>query len=419
LDDLSVYCLIAKLWGENLPLTLIISKTKLDWKHVKGPVEYIELGNGWVLLRFSTVADKDYVWFNRPWFVKGLNFVLSAWVPFFDPYSAIIDRIDQWVRISRLPWEFWVEPTLISLLKPIGEVIRIDQNTLLRKKGRFARVCVNVDVTKPLPGTLSIPTPKATLHIPITYEGLHEVCALCGGSDHLLELCPRLPAAPKIEVVVEKFEAHGLSDTPSSADPPSQAESSEKWIRISPKKRGRSFPSSAQKNSSPLGIRLAEPRIVSASPPAPAAPKLADPGMKDKGKAILLPESLLQPAASQDGLPAPVGPCSPKSGPILKSIAPPLTVAPSVTSLPNPPSPAPAVLPVASPTSPLQATEIFSSPSSASPSIHPDGEDLMEQDGDEDLFLDLEDLNEPAISTDSAKKRKFEEGEECSSHSVV
>jgi len=221
--------LLAKLWGESLPIPLIISKTTLEWKHVKGPVKYIELGNGWVLLRFSNVADKDYVWFNMPWFVKGLNFILSALVP---SYSALIARIDQWVHISRLPWEFWVE-YLTNLLKPIGDVIRIDHNTLLRNNDRFARVCVNIDVTKPLPGTLSTPTPKTQLKIPITYGVLHEVCALCGGSDHLLELYPHLPVAPKIEAVVEKFQAYGLSDIPSSSDTNLQADSSEKWIKIS------------------------------------------------------------------------------------------------------------------------------------------------------------------------------------------
>ena len=131
-------CLLAKLWGEAIHVPLIISKTKLDQKQVKGLVEYIDLGNGWKLLRFATVADKDYVWFNRPWFVQGLNFVLSAWMPYFDPYSALIGRIDQWVRISHLLWEFWIEQTLTNLLKPIGDVIRTDHNTLLCKKGRFA-----------------------------------------------------------------------------------------------------------------------------------------------------------------------------------------------------------------------------------------------------------------------------------------
>ena len=91
--------------------------------------------------------------------------------------------------------------------------------------------------------TLNIPTPHYLLPIPITYAGLHEVSALCGASDHLLELYPRLPVTPKIEVVVEKFQAHGISDIPSSSSAPWD-EAAGNWIRISPKKRGRSFPPS-------------------------------------------------------------------------------------------------------------------------------------------------------------------------------
>ena len=94
MSELSIFCSLAKLWGDSVPLPLIISKTKLDWKHVKGPVDYIDLGNGWFLLKFSTVADRDYVWINRPWFVKGLNLVLSSWIPFCDSYTSSITHID-------------------------------------------------------------------------------------------------------------------------------------------------------------------------------------------------------------------------------------------------------------------------------------------------------------------------------------
>jgi len=137
MDVLSTLCLLAKIWGETVPILLIISNIKLDWKHIKGLVEYIELGNGWVLLKFTTVADREYVWVKHLWFVEGLNFVLSVWVPFFTP-----------------------------ILEPIGIAIKIDHNTLLRKKGRFARVCLNINITKLLPGTLTIPTPKCQLSIP-------------------------------------------------------------------------------------------------------------------------------------------------------------------------------------------------------------------------------------------------------------
>lgn len=36
-----------------------------------------------MLFRFASVSDKNYVWINRPWFVKVLNFVLTPWIPYF------------------------------------------------------------------------------------------------------------------------------------------------------------------------------------------------------------------------------------------------------------------------------------------------------------------------------------------------
>ena len=43
----------------------------------------------------------------------------------------------------------------------------------------------------------------------------------------------------------------------------------------------------------------------------------------------------------------------------------------------------------------------------------------MDQDGEDDFFLELDDLDEPVMSTESSKKRKLEEGEEFSSHPSV
>ena len=91
------------------------------------------------------------------------------------------------MRIPRLPWEFWDQETLTQLLKHVGKVVRVDHLTLLSQKGKFARVCLNIDISKPLPGTLTIPTRNRDLVIPLIYEGLHEVCALCGSNFHSLE----------------------------------------------------------------------------------------------------------------------------------------------------------------------------------------------------------------------------------------
>jgi len=106
MEKLMVCCLLGKIWGEPLPLPPTIHKTKADWKFLKGQVEYVDAGNNWILLRFSCVEDKMLVYDNRPWHVSGLNFMIDKWVPFFYPYSTSIGRIDQWVRVPRLLWEF-------------------------------------------------------------------------------------------------------------------------------------------------------------------------------------------------------------------------------------------------------------------------------------------------------------------------
>ena len=104
---MSSLCLLGKPWGDPIPLAIVMSKTRKDWGFIKGQLDYLELGNGWLLFRFSNMQDITLVWNGRPWHVSGLNLVLRRWEPFFDPYSATIQRIDQWVKITRLPLELW------------------------------------------------------------------------------------------------------------------------------------------------------------------------------------------------------------------------------------------------------------------------------------------------------------------------
>ena len=140
---------------------------------MKGQINYVDLWNEWVLIRFANNQDRELVFGQRPYFVNGLNLVLIPWIPLFDPYSTQITRIDQWVRIPRLPWELWETDYLSVILQHVGSVVRLDQNTLLRLKGKFARVCVNIDITEPLPGSITVQRLGGSVCVPIIYEGLH------------------------------------------------------------------------------------------------------------------------------------------------------------------------------------------------------------------------------------------------------
>ena len=84
----------------------------------------------------------------------------------------------------------------------------------------------------------------------------------------MLDLYPSLPTPPKMKVMVEKFRAHGLNDPPAVAAHSDSTGLGGKWIRISPKKRGRTFSASHLNpdfKPSPAGIRIVEP--VAEAPP--------------------------------------------------------------------------------------------------------------------------------------------------------
>lgn len=65
----------------------------------------------------------------------------------------------------------------------------------------------------------------------LSYEGVHEVCPLCGAKDYSLVSCPKKPKNT-MELVVAQFEASNLDHSniaPSSSD----------WIHVRPQRRAR------------------------------------------------------------------------------------------------------------------------------------------------------------------------------------
>lgn len=120
LGKLSNTCLFAKMVKDPLDLRTIISRTKADWKMVRGDVEYLEglkLGNQWILLKFANFADKGLVWEERPWHVQGELPVLQPWRRFFDPFLEEIKNVNLWICIPRFPSELLNAQSIASLFE--------------------------------------------------------------------------------------------------------------------------------------------------------------------------------------------------------------------------------------------------------------------------------------------------------------
>ena len=72
------------------------------------------------------------------------------------------------------------EKFLWRLGSTLGEMLKIDKVTTIQSRGKFARICVELDLDKPL-------QPKAIVReylLNMQYEGLHVVFFKCGRYGH-------------------------------------------------------------------------------------------------------------------------------------------------------------------------------------------------------------------------------------------
>ena len=107
-----------------------------------------------------------------------------------------VSTIAVWIRLNELPIEYYEVEVLQQLGNSIGKVLRIDTHTVAETRGRFARLCVQVDINKPLVTTILV----GGMNQSVNYEGIHKLCFTCGRIGHRKEACPyaiREPSSPK------------------------------------------------------------------------------------------------------------------------------------------------------------------------------------------------------------------------------
>ena len=67
-----------------------------------------------------------------------------------------MSSVTVWVRLNQLPIEYYNVEALLQIGRLIGNVLRIDTHTAEESRARFARLCVQIDVDKPLITTFLI-----------------------------------------------------------------------------------------------------------------------------------------------------------------------------------------------------------------------------------------------------------------------
>nr|XP_011470766.1 PREDICTED: uncharacterized protein LOC105353385 isoform X1 [Fragaria vesca subsp. vesca]XP_011470767.1 PREDICTED: uncharacterized protein LOC105353385 isoform X1 [Fragaria vesca subsp. vesca] len=117
---------------------------------VKGGWQLIDLPNDFYIVKFNLEEDMNTALCDGPWILAGQTLIVRKWKHDFDPMNERIGNMALWVRIVGLPVKYFKKFTLDKIGKIFGDVVKVDQLTLGQSRGKFARICVEVDLSKPL-----------------------------------------------------------------------------------------------------------------------------------------------------------------------------------------------------------------------------------------------------------------------------
>lgn len=105
--------------------------------------------------------------------------------PNFRTEKVEIHSMPVWVMFPILPVEYYTERWLKNAGNYIGRTIKVDIATLLALQGKFARVCMKVDLNKSLVAGYRMRREYYRLQ----YEGLQDLCFGCGRYEYRNASC--------------------------------------------------------------------------------------------------------------------------------------------------------------------------------------------------------------------------------------
>ncbi|XP_011048782.1 PREDICTED: uncharacterized protein LOC105142718 [Populus euphratica] len=149
--------LIIKVMGKRIGYNYLLKRLQTLCR-IQGDINLVDLGNDFFLAMFSNSDDRDYALFGGPWILPDLA------MEYYD--TSVLWRIGD----------------------HIGKTLKVDRTSSVGTRGNCARICVEVDLTKPVLSKFKL---RRTVRR-VVYEGLHLICSQCGTYTHKKEICPHV-----------------------------------------------------------------------------------------------------------------------------------------------------------------------------------------------------------------------------------
>ncbi|WOL20218.1 hypothetical protein Cni_G29022 [Canna indica] len=151
--------------------------------------------SGVFVFRFRDRISCSNVLTGGPFSLRGNVIRLIPWRPLFRPWYGPFLLAPIWERLLGLPLEIWNVDSVSLFAASLGKVLAIDQRSFSFERGRYIRVCIEIDLSLVLRQGLWVREPEKEFFQPVAYENLPSICYACCWIGHREVDCTSLPSS--------------------------------------------------------------------------------------------------------------------------------------------------------------------------------------------------------------------------------
>lgn len=182
------HCLIGHFLDGKMELPLLKATARTVWKDDLLSVK--EIGSRF-LFEFKDEAAKLKALEDGPHFFSRRFLVLQNWKRMLLPTKDQPSKIPAWIKILKLPLEFWTAECFSKIASTIGKPLHVDQATAKKLRLDYARICVEIDAGTELPDDVEITINGEAVIVALQYQWLPPICTDCKVFGHPTGSCTK------------------------------------------------------------------------------------------------------------------------------------------------------------------------------------------------------------------------------------